>query len=221
MYCVVPADAHQMANITVLQQHDPHKLNLGLGAVNSTKNLATWGARMYAWSCLNNAKLAAGVVGKARVGRADAPGVRVVPVLGANGGYAKDGEEKLQWLFDAWGPPADAGLGTMNIGGYVSANKSVVANANTTTDDIMTSLHAAIKQQDPLAPTAYVSSFASFATVSAYFGVAIHAYEGGPSTSGGKGAGLMAMAKANSDPRMADVVFGIVQMVRSRALQHH
>ena len=35
--------------------------------------------------------------------------------------------------------------------------------------------------------------------------------EGGPSTAGGKGAGLMEVAKANADPRMADAVFNIVQ----------
>lgn len=68
---------------------------------------------------MNNAKLAAAVVGNAAVGRADFPGVRVVPVLGANGGYAKDGVSKLEWLEQAWGPPATAGLATMNIGAYV------------------------------------------------------------------------------------------------------
>ena len=40
----------------------------------------------------------------------------------------------------------------------------------------------------------------------------IIADEGGPSTAGGKGAGLMEVAKANADPRMADAVFNIVQV---------
>jgi len=115
------ADDGQMANITVLQKGDPYKLNLGLGPVNHTENLNTWNSRMYSWTCLNNAKLAAAVVGKAAVGRADVLGVRVVPVLGANGGYAKDGTSKLSWLQQAWGPPAAAGLATMNIGAYVGA----------------------------------------------------------------------------------------------------
>jgi hypothetical protein len=99
-----------------------------------------------------------------------------------------------------------------------------------------------IARQVPTAPRAYVSAFAGYAAVSAYYGVAIHACEspsvccsslkydlhavwcdtylilivpsvdeGGPSTAGGKGAGLMEVAKANADPRMADAVFNIVQ----------
>ena len=43
-----------------------------------------------------------------------------------------------------------------------------------------------INMKEPLQPTAYVSSFAGYAVVSAYYGVTIHAYEGGPDTSGGK-----------------------------------
>ena len=103
-------DDEQMANITVMQKGDPYKLNLGLGPVNHTKNLNTWNGRMYSWTCLNNAKLAAAVVGKSAVGRADVPGVRVVPVLGANGGYSRDGSDKLEWLEQVRSPKRTVGF---------------------------------------------------------------------------------------------------------------
>jgi hypothetical protein len=121
------------------------------------------------------------------------------------------------------------------------ANASIVGAENATTNAVIESLLENIARQVPTAPQAYVSAFAGYAAVSAYYGVAIHACEspsgaallssvictlfdaihnysivlpvdeGGPSTAGGKGAGLMEVAKANADPRMADAVFNIVQ----------
>ena len=108
-------DDEALANATVAAG-DPYKLNLGLPSPPNASNVAAWGSRMYAYSALRIATLARGVVGAARVGRADAPGVRVVPVIGALGSYAADGDNKLAWLTAAWGPPAASGLATMNIG---------------------------------------------------------------------------------------------------------
>jgi len=60
-------DDEQLANITVMEHGDPYRLNQGLGPVNLTKSLTTWGSRMYAWTCLRMAQLAARVVGQAKV----------------------------------------------------------------------------------------------------------------------------------------------------------
>jgi hypothetical protein len=167
--------------------------------------------RMCAWHSLHFARLAAAVVGGARVGRADAPGVRVVPVLGANGGYAADGEAKLSWLSAAWGPPAAAGLATMNIGAYVGPARNVTADPAITTDAVLGSLLANVAALSPAAPTAYTSAIAGYAAAAAYYGVALHAYEGGPDTSGGSTPrAVMALANASLDDRMTDAVTGIV-----------
>jgi hypothetical protein len=82
-------DDEALANATVLQRNDPYRLNLGLSTPpNASENLVPhWLPRMYAYNTLRLAQLAAAVVGLARVGRSDTPGVRVVPVLGALGGY--------------------------------------------------------------------------------------------------------------------------------------
>lgn len=204
-------DCTTLANVSVFQRGDPYRLNFGLPSPPNMSNLIShFNPRMYAWHALHFAGLAAAVVGAARVGRADVPGVRVVPVLGANGGYAPDGEGKLAWLQAAYGPPAAAGLATMNIGAYVGAARNVTGNPNATTDMIISSMLDAVARQSTAAPTAYTSALAGFAVVSAYYGVALHAYEGGPDTSGYKDAGLMAAAEACRDARMTDVVTGIV-----------
>jgi len=106
----------------VLQRGDPYKLNFGLEEPpNATKNLvAFWNPRMYSWTARHIAEIATGIVGAARVGRSDNPNVRVVPVIGANGGYAPDAWAKLDWLNSAWGPPSASGLATLNIGGCAS-----------------------------------------------------------------------------------------------------
>lgn len=207
------------ANITVLEQGDPYKLNFGLPSPPNASNLIShWNPRMYAYTAFHFATLARSLFGAARVGRADVPGVRVVPVLGANGGYAADGATKLDWLNDAWGPPAAAGLATMNIGGYWSASRNVSGDPNVTVDEAMTSLLANIAADSPLAPTSYTSSFAGYSTVGAYYGIAMHAYEGGPDTSGGKGAGVLTLGKACADPRMEDAVTSIVATWQSWGL---
>jgi hypothetical protein len=151
----------------------------------------------------------------AKVGRADSPNVRIVPVIGGLGGYANDGDTKLAWLTEAWGPPAAAGLATMNIGAYVGAAREVVSDPDSTTDHIIASLLNQTARQSPLSPTAYTSAFAGYAAVSAYYGVALHAYEGGPDTSGYKGAAVMSAGKADADPRMAEVVYNVVQAWQS------
>ena len=193
-------DDQTLANITVLQGGDPYRLNYGLATPpNASANLVPhWLPRMYTWTSLHLAQLAAAVVGRARVGRSDAPGVRVVPVIGAMGGYAADGWAKLEWLTAAWGAPTDAGLATMNIGAYFSASRNVTDNPNVTSDEVIDSLLANIAAASTDAPTGYSSTngLSGFAAASAYYGVALHAYEGGPDTSGGKGAGIMALGKA-------------------------
>ena len=204
------ADDEQTANNTVLHGSDPHRLNLGLSTPPNASNLATWGARMYAFNCLRIAKVAGQVVGAARVGRADAPGVRVVPVLGALGSYALDLENKMAWLYDAWGAPAAQGLATVNIGAYVGSG--VNKSAAVTADEVIAGFLGVLANSTPSAPTAYGSNaLADFAAVTSHWGMALHAYEGGPDTSGGTAASLRGLADANADPRMADVVVGIVR----------
>jgi len=170
---------------------------------------------MYAYTCFHYAKLAAGIVGAARVGRADTPGVRVVPLIGALQSYALDGISKLSWLNAAWGPPTQVGLATMNIGAYWGAAENVTSNPNVTTDEVIVSMLASVAQSDPAAPTAYSgrTAISGFSAVSAYYGVALHAYEGGPSTAGGlrHTIGVMSLAQACADPRMQTIVENIVR----------
>ena len=178
------------ANVTVFTLGDPYRLNYGLPSPPNASNLLLFGSRMYAYTALHFASLARTLFGAARVGRADTPGVRVVPVIGALASCATDGETKLEWLNNAWGPPADAGLATMNIGGYWSASRNVSSDPAVTVDEVMESLLANIAADSTLSPTAFTSAFAGFTAIGAYYGIAMHAYEGGPDTSGGKGAGV-------------------------------
>jgi hypothetical protein len=206
------ADDVQTANITVMQQGDPHRLNYGLETPpNITKNLLTWGSRMYTWTAWHISEIAGKIVGPSRVGRADTPGVRVVPVLGALGNYAQDLETKASWLFNAWGSSTSKALATVNIGAYVGSkvNKS---DPNLTPNDVIESLLAVLSNMSTSSPVAYGNNpSAEFATIAAHYGLALHAYEGGPDTSGGAGSGaLLALANANKDARMADVVVNII-----------
>ena len=212
-------DDTALANASVFQRGDPYRLNYGLPSPPNASNLIShFNPRMYAYTALRFATLARALFGAARVGRADAPGVRVVPVVGAMGGYAADGEAKLAWLHDAWGPPAAAGLATMNIGGYWAASRNVSGDPAVTVEAVLTSLLANIDADSPLAPTAWTSSLAGYSTSGAYYGVALHAYEGGPDTSGGKGAGVMTLGEACADPRMEDAVVRIVATWQSWGL---
>ena len=164
------------ANVTVFEGGDPYRLNYGLPSPPNMSNLIShFNPRMYAYTAFHFAALARSLFGAARVGRADSPGVRVVPVVGALGGYAADGDAKLSWLNDAWGPPAAAGLATMNIGGYWSASRNVSGDPNVTVDEVMISLLSNIAADSPLGPTSYSSSFAGYSTVGAYYGIAMHA----------------------------------------------
>lgn len=192
----------------MLHGDDPHRLNYGLQSPPNASNLLVWGSRMYAYNARNIAIMAASVVGTARVGRADMPGVRVVPVLGALGSYAEDLENKASWLNAAWGSPAASGLATVNIGAYVGSDPSQRTSASA----VVQSLLDTIANASTTAATAYGSNaLAQFAASSAYWGLALHAYEGGPDTSGGTADTLMPLADANKDPRMTDVVVGIVR----------
>lgn len=161
----------------------------------------------------------------------------MVPVLGALGSYATDLDTKASWLFNAWGSPQSQGLATVNIGDYLGSgiNKS---DPSVTTDDVIKGflqvrrlqtrvagnlptkpvpgpsrcIHSqGIANMSTTSPMAYGSaSLAHFAASSAYWGLALHAYEGGPDTSGGTAATLMALANACKDSRMTAVVTGIV-----------
>lgn len=210
----LPSARSCAANITVLERGDPYLLNFGLESPpNATKNLiAYWNPRMYSYNAMRIAKIASSIVGPARVGRSDDPAVRVVPVIGANGGYVNDAWAKLDWVTSAHGPPAAIGLATMNIGAYVGAASNITKDPNATADMIIGSLLETLAGSTTAAPTAYGSNpLAGFAAVSAYFGISLHAYEGGPDTSEYTGGGIMAAAQAIADPRMADVVAGIIQ----------
>jgi hypothetical protein len=90
----------------------------------------------------------------------------------------------------------------------VGVNKSDPGLAPAAVVDARLAANAAAS---PASPTAYGSNaLAGLAAVTAHYGMALHAYEGGPDTSGGSGAGaLRALAEANLDARMADVVAGI------------
>ena len=65
--------------------------------------MPTWASRYVAWMAKHMGDSAASVVGAARVGRADLPGVRVVPILGAQGGYPQSAVDQIQYLIDVWG----------------------------------------------------------------------------------------------------------------------
>ena len=92
----------------------------------------------------------------------------------------------------------------------MSAARNITSDPACTADQVITSLLANIAALGTDSPVAFTQPFAEFAAVSAFYGVAVHAYEGGPDTSGGVGAGVMALAAANVDARMADAVVGIV-----------
>ena len=63
------------------------------------------------------------------------------------------------------------------IGGYVGAARNVTTNPSVTVDEAIASLLSEIAMQAPTAATAYTSAFAGYAAVSAFYGVAVHAYE--------------------------------------------
>ena len=83
----------------------------------------------------------------------------------------------------------------MNIGAYVGAARNITQDPNVTlaVDMALNSLSmlADITNANTASPIAYSSSsagFAGYAAQSAYYGVALHEYEGGPDTSTGVGA---------------------------------
>ena len=66
-----------LANTSILQHGDPYRINMGLPPPNASDEDTQnnhWTPRFYAYTCMRIAQVAAGVVGRARVGRADDPG---------------------------------------------------------------------------------------------------------------------------------------------------
>ena len=201
-----------LANISVLQDGDPYNLNAGLSVPFNVTNLPYWERRYYAWSVLHFAQLASSIVGKARVGRADIPNVRVVPVLGVQGGYPTDGERMLSWLNDVYGPPAANGVATIASGGYISMGPG---NTDTvlTTEQVIQGFLGTLANMSTSSPGAYSgnNALAGYTTIAAYYGMDLHAYEASPDTSGSLASqpiALEAKANATQDPRMADIAAG-------------
>ena len=144
--------------------------------------------------------------------------VRVVPVLGVNGGDPSDGVEKLSWLEAAYGPPTSFGLATVGAGLYVGPG-DIKSPVGLTTDKILDGMISNIAKLATSAHGAYSDGnpVATYTTLASYYGMILHAYEGGPDTSTANehmtnvtDAVLLIQAQASQDPRMAKVVEGII-----------
>jgi hypothetical protein len=199
-----------LANQSVMERGDPYRLTLGMPSppVPTAANVEVWAGRYAAWWALHMADIAATVVGAARVGPADLPGVRVVPVLGVHGSCPSCGIAQIEWLNAAWGSPA--AIATLATDGYIDLAPG--RDANWTVDEVIIGFESAIASVAPAdnqpAPSWCSNSWSSWAYVGAYFGYRMHAYEGSPIHVGALSKG--GLSDAYQDPRFAAVVAGTV-----------
>jgi len=197
------------ANRSVLLDGDPFRLNFGLALPPDPANLLPfWAPRHIAYISKHAADIAAGVVGAARVGRADVPGVRVVPVVGAQGGFPGQGEELLRYLLDVWGAPA--AVATLAIDGYVYLGP----DANYTANEVFARYDELFANLSATAPGAWCSNpKAAYSAIAAYYGFKLHAYEAAPINGGSLQ--MQGYSDALQDPRMESVASRTVALWQS------
>jgi hypothetical protein len=197
------------ANQSVLLDGDPFQLNFGLALPPDPANLLSfWAPRHIAYVSKHAADIAASIVGAARVGRADVPGVRVCPVVGAQGGFPGQGELLLSYLHDVWGSPA--AISTLAIDGYVSLG----ADANYSADEVFARFDSLFANLSAVAPGAWCSNpKAAYSAIAAYYGYELHAYEAAPINGGSLQ--MQGYSDALQDPRMESVAMRTVALWQS------
>ena len=188
------------ANNSVMRDGDPFRLNFGLSTPPdpAASLLPFWAPRHIAYVSKRTADIAASIVGAARVGRADVPGVRVVPVVGAQGGDPAQGELLLRYLKDVWNVPA--AVSTLAIDGYVYLGP----DANYSADEVFARYDELFANLSTAAPGAWCSNAkAAYSAIAAYYGFALHAYEAAPINGGSLQ--MQGYSDALQDPRMESV----------------
>ncbi len=195
-----------IANSSVLNDGDPYQLNYNLATPPDVKNLQVWSSRYVAWMAKHMGDIASTVVGGDRVGRADLPGVRVVPILGVQGGYPSSAIGQIEYLINVWDMPAF--VGTIATDGYTDFG----ADGNYTGDEIIALFEEKIASISPAAgqpaPSWCNTPWSTWATVGAYYGFFLHAYEGSPIHTGQLS--MEGLSDAYADPRFAGLVSGTI-----------
>ena len=188
---------------------DPYQLNYGLPTPPSVKNCPIWASRYVAWMAKHMGDIAATVVGASRVGRADLPGVRIVPILGAQGGYPLSAIGQLDYLINVWGMPSF--VGTVATDGYTDFGSP---DANFTGNEVIELFTQKIAAMSPAAgqpaPTWFCNPWSNWAALAAYYGVFLHAYEGSPIHTGQLS--MEGLSEAYQDPRFAGIVSGTIAL---------
>jgi hypothetical protein len=183
------------ANYSVLHDGDPHHLNY-----DNCSNPGYWAWRRTAYQIKHISDLFKTIFGDENVG----PWKRVRPILSGQVSYPFVIENGLEYINAVFGPPSNylhgmAGAPYFNLGEYSTWT-------NLTTDQVLDAFNISIQGMSPEQGWGGKSFLGVHAVLAAWYGLAMHGYEGGSDTAGACGdCSLEAKMNATRDPRMTDI----------------
>jgi hypothetical protein len=195
-YIFTQASANfQAANNSVVNQGDP----LHLAYDNST-NPGYWAFRRTASQIKHISDLFKTIFGQQNVG----PWKRIRPILAGQDVNPIVITEGLDYLNQVYGPPSNFIHGIaiapyFDLGPYQTWS-------NLTTDQVIAGFNSSIQTYLPEQGWSQQAPIGVHAVYAAWYGLAVHGYEGGPDTSAGCGScSLSAKTNATRDSRMTDL----------------
>jgi hypothetical protein len=185
----------QAANDSVLNQGDP----LHLAYDNST-NSGYWAFRRTASQIKHISDLFKTIFGQTNVG----PWKRIRPILSGQDVNPIVITEGLDYLNAVYGPPSTF-LHGIAIAPYFDLSEYETWS-NLTTDEVLDGFNSSIQTYLPEQGWSQSAPIGVHAVYAAWYGLAVHGYEGGPDTSAGcGGCSLSAKTNATRDNRMTNL----------------
>ncbi|CAF3463422.1 unnamed protein product [Rotaria sp. Silwood1] len=185
----------QAANDSVLNRGDPLKL-----AYDNSTNSGYWAFRRTASQIKRISDLFKTVFGEQNVG----PWKRIRPILAGQSVNPIVITQGLDYLNKVYGPPSTF-LHGIAIAPYFDLSQYKTWS-NLTTDQVIEGLNSSIQTYLPEQGWSQQAPIGVHAAYAAWYGLAVHGYEGGPDTASGCGScSLSAKTNATRDSRMTDL----------------
>jgi hypothetical protein len=185
----------QAANNSVVNNGDPLHL-----AYDNNTNPGYWAFRRTASQIKHISDLFKSVFGQSNVG----PWKRIRPILAGQSVNPIVITQGLDYINAVYGSPSTY-LHGIAIAPYFDLSQYKTWS-NLTTDQVLDGLNSSIQTYLPEQGWSQLAPIGVHAIYAAWYGLAVHGYEGGPDTSSGCGScSLQAKTNATRDPRMSDL----------------
>ncbi|CAF1208026.1 unnamed protein product [Didymodactylos carnosus] len=183
------------ANVSVLNQGDPLHL-----AYDNNTNVGYWAFRRTASQIKRISDLFKTVFGQQNVG----PWKRIRPILAGQSTNPIVITQGLDYISNVYGPPSNY-LHGIAIAPYFDLAQYKTWS-NLTTDQVIDGLNSSIQTYLPEQGWSVTGPIGVHGTYAAWYGLAVHGYEGGPDTASGCGScSLQAKINATRDGRMTNL----------------